>query len=142
MTSIARCLVTLLLTTISLTSTTPAESIKQQAKLDPRQIFKLYNDSVVTIETDLGKGSGFFVKDGSYVATCFHVVAGASHIEIHGTKNEKWLIESVAFDKDTDAALLKLTDQSKRRSIPVGDYSKLVTGEDLCVIGNPLGFLD
>ncbi len=113
-----------------------------ERKLTPKQIFQAYNDSVVTVVTNDSSGSGFFVKNGLLVATCYHVIKGATSIEVQGTKGEKWQVGFVYFDKDSDAAILKLADESGRKPIPVGDFSKLATGDDLSIIGNPLGFLD
>ena len=113
-----------------------------QHKLSPKEIFQKYNDSVVTIETDTKTGSGFFVKNGLLVVTCYHVIKDAKSIQIKGTKGASWEIGSVFFDEESDTAILKLADDSKRTPIPFGDFSRLETGDDLCVIGNPLGFLD
>ena len=111
-------------------------------KLSPKEIFQKYNDSVVTIETDIKTGSGFFVKNGLLVVTCYHVIRDAKSIQVKGTKGASWEVGFIYFDVESDTAILKLADDSKRTPIPVGDFSKLETGDDLCVIGNPLGFLD
>ncbi len=113
-----------------------------EKKLTPKQIFQTYNDSVVKVVTNDGSGSGFFVKNGLLVATCYHVIKGATSIEVQGTRGEKWQVGFVYLDKDSDAAILKLADDSGRKPIPFGDFTKLSTGDDLSIIGNPLGFLD
>jgi hypothetical protein len=119
-----------------------SQVIAQDAKpLTPKQVFNLRNDSVVTVVTDKGSGSGFFVKNGLVVATCFHVIKGAKSISIEGTQGIKWSVGAIWLDQESDAALLKLTEDSGRKPIPIGDFSKLSTGDDVCVIGNPLGFL-
>ena len=129
----------LFLSTLGTISPTSSQS---STKLTPKQIFANRNDSVVKVVTNAGSGSGFFVKNGGLVATCYHVIKGATSISIQGTKNENWQVSSIVFDIGSDTAILKLGLDSKRRPIPLGDYSKLETGDDLCVIGSPLGFLD
>ncbi len=119
-----------------------SQGMAQETKpLTPKQVFNLRNDSVVTVVTDKGSGSGFFVKNGLVVATCFHVIKGAKSIAIEGTQGKKWSVGAIWLDQESDAALLKLTEDSGRKPIPFGDFSKLSTGDDVCVIGNPLGFL-
>lgn len=112
----------------------------------PKQIFKAYNDSVVTINVTTAKGkasgTGFFVKNSLLVATCLHVVDDATEIVVEGTKGKKWSVGSVYFDRFADAAILKLTVDSGRQPIPLGVYKSVEIGDNVCVIGNPLGFLD
>ena len=120
----------------------PGASQESQIKpMSPKVIFDSFNDSVVKIVTDTGSGSGFFVKNGRLIATCFHVISGAKQISVEGTHGKKWSVESVSFNKEQDAALLKLSEDTLRKPIPIGDVNKLQPGDELDVIGSPLGFL-
>lgn len=114
-------------------------SSQKESALTPKELFKLRHDSVVTVITDQGEGTGFIVKNGLLVATCYHVIRDAKNIEVQGTNNTKWSVGAVYFDKDNDAAILKLTEDSKRTPIPVGDLTKMSPGDEVFVIGNPLG---
>lgn len=114
-------------------------SSQKESALTPKELFKLRHDSVVTVITDQGEGTGFVVKNGLLVATCYHVIRDAKNIEVQGTNNTKWSVGAVYFDKDNDAAILKLTEDSKRTPIPVGDLTKMSPGDEVFVIGNPLG---
>lgn len=107
--------------------------------LTPKQVFEKCHDSVVLIKTDRGQGTGFFVRNSLLVATCYHVIKNAKSIEVEGTKNAKWQVGAVYFDKSCDAAILKLTDETDRKPITLGEFAKVSTGDPLYVIGNPLG---
>ena len=45
-------------------------------------IFRENNEAVVLIETEIGKGTGFFINSSGTVLTCYHVVEGARQIRI------------------------------------------------------------
>ena len=108
-------------------------------KLSPNAIYKARAESVVTVITDSAVGSGFFVKNGLLIATCYHVVRGAQDIKVEGSKGEKWSVGFVYTNKESDIAILKLADDAKRQPIPVGSFARLEPGDELCIIGNPLG---
>ena len=93
----------LFLSTLGTISPTSSQS---STKLTPKQIFANRNDSVVKVVTNAGSGSGFFVKNGGLVATCYHVIKGATSISIQGTKNENWQVSSIVFDIGSDTAIL------------------------------------
>jgi serine protease Do len=89
-----------------------------------------------------GSGSGVIYKksgDIAYVVTNYHVIEGASQIEVtlaDGTKVEAKLLGS---DIWTDLAVLEM-DASKVKAVAeFGDSDILKQGETVIAIGNPLG---
>ncbi len=134
--------IAVLLMASALAAVAPAQrnnSSQKGTSLSPKELFKLRHDSVVKVVTDQGEGTGFIVKNGLLVATCYHVIDNAKSIQVLGTNDTKWSVGAVYFDKDNDAAILKLTEDSKRTPIPVGDLTKMSPGDEVFVIGNPLG---
>lgn len=56
-------------------------------------------------------GTGFFISNNGYVATCYHVIEGATEISIKGINNDfyrKYKARIVATDKINDLAILKI----------------------------------
>jgi serine protease Do len=82
-------------------------------------------------------GSGVVVADG-YVLTNYHVVDGASSLEV--TVNDKTYTATVAgSDEDLDLAVLKV-DELDIQPVTLGDSDLLNVGDWAICIGNPLSF--
>ncbi|WP_319502396.1 trypsin-like peptidase domain-containing protein [uncultured Draconibacterium sp.] len=115
------------------------------------------NQSVVTIQVlqkrntglgnpngytdDHGMGSGVLVGEKKiYILTAAHVVADASKIQVvfaDGTSSEATIRR---IDQTADVALLQLTEVAAH--IPpakIGDSDAMRIGDDIFIIGNPLG---
>lgn len=84
-----------------------------------------------------GSGSGVVIAKG-YVLTNYHVVEGATSLEI--TAGDKTYKATLAgYDKDIDVAVLK-ADQLDLEPVVVGDSDLLAVGDWAICIGNPLSF--
>lgn len=97
--------------------------------------------AVVLIETPLGRGSGFFVARDTLL-TNVHVVENNSVVTVrHGDGTSvSARVESRA--PAFDIAVLKvLTASPNQATIPLGNAAGLRPGQDLIVIGSPLGLL-
>ena len=82
-------------------------------------------------------GSGVVVADG-YVLTNYHVVDGASSLEV--TSGDKTYTATVAGSNETlDLAVLKV-DKLDLKPVTLGDSDKLSVGDWAICIGNPLSF--
>lgn len=112
-----------------------------EEKLTPKQVFEKYANSVVKIDAGDSQGTGFIVLDDRTVATCYHVIRGAQQIIVKTSNDQERAVQKVYFNEDKDAAILVLTKSSEHIPIPVGDYTKMSPGDELSIIGNPLGFL-
>lgn len=91
-----------------------------------------------------GNGSGFFLNPEGFVATNYHVIEGATSIQVNFTRNGK--VESypavvVASDKQNDLAIIKIDDTSYTNvsSIPYGILSRTIdTGSEVFALGYPM----
>ena len=72
-------------------------------------VYKNNVNSTVTIETEIGQGSGFFVGP-NLIATNFHVIEGATEAFCYTNSSAaKYEIEGyVALDKEVDLVILKV----------------------------------
>lgn len=95
----------------------------------------------------VSSGSGVFYKEDEshyYLMTNFHVIDGASLIQItlsHGTKVDGLLMGD---DEDTDLAVLsieksQIPEEEEISLAKIGSSDRLVVGEDVLAIGNALG---
>jgi hypothetical protein len=110
-------------------------------------IIKRISSSVVVILTynkkggKLTQGSGFFINNKGNVITNIHVIKGASRAEVKTSDGKVYPVKEVlAEDKEDDIILLSVAiPQKKVRPISISDLLPEV-GEQVVVIGNPLGF--
>lgn len=84
-------------------------------------------------------GSGFIIDADGYVLTNYHVVKGATDIEVRLLDDRRFAATLVGDDPKTDIALLKLERANDLPVLPMGDSGKLRVGDWVVAIGNPLG---
>ncbi|MFN5318950.1 MAG: S1C family serine protease [Bacteroidia bacterium] len=105
---------------------------------DATHIYKNTVNSTVTIETDNGLGSGFFVAP-NIIATNFHVIEGATEAYCYvNNSNEKYKINGyLSADRSVDLILLKVA--SLNRPPLIFSDENVSPGQQIYVIGSPKG---
>jgi len=88
-----------------------------------------------------GAGSGFIITPDGYILTNYHVIADADKINVGMYDGESYTAELIGYDDSNDIAVLKI-DASGLTPVTFGDSDKIVVGEDVVAIGNPLGELN
>ena len=101
-------------------------------------VYKNNVNSTVTIETEIGQGSGFFVG-ANLIATNYHVVEGANEAFCYTNSSAaKYEIEGyVAVDKEVDLIILKVKGVNKP-AIKMST-STPTPGQKVYVLGSPKG---
>jgi len=101
-------------------------------------VYKNNVNSTVTIETEIGQGSGFFVGT-NLIATNYHVIEGATEAFCYTNSSAaKYEIEGyVAVDKEVDLVILKVKGVNKP-AIKM-DTSTPTPGQKVYVLGSPKG---
>jgi serine protease Do len=87
-----------------------------------------------------GAGSGVIITKDGYIATNHHVVSGASKIKVTLANGENYDAKLIASDAETDLAVIKI-EENDLNAATIGDSSRLVVGQTVLAIGNPLGSL-
>ena len=95
--------------------------------------------------TSAASGSGFVLSQDGYIATNYHVIESAAKdesvtIQVSFADGKKYDAKLIGGEKDNDVAVLKI-EASGLTPATLGDSSKLVVGEAVYAIGNPLGEL-
>ena len=95
--------------------------------------------------TSAASGSGFVLSQDGYIATNYHVIESAAKdesvtIQVSFADGKKYDAKLIGGEKDNDVAVLKI-EASGLTPATLGDSSKLVVGESVYAIGNPLGEL-
>jgi S1-C subfamily serine protease len=112
--------------------------LKASASTDFSGIIEDAIKSVVTIKTNLGQGSGFFIENGGYVVTNEHVINGANAAVIVTYDGETHTVTLIGKDINMDIALLKINNTSYSK-LSLGNSNDVQVGEKVIAIGNPLG---
>ena len=81
-------------------------------------------------------GSGVIISEDGYIVTNYHVVKGASELQITLNDNRTYVAKVVGFDSKTDIALLKIS-ETNLTFLEFGDSNQLKIGEWVLAVGNP-----
>lgn len=109
------------------------------------EIYKYCVDSVVSIEvgTRYGKGfgTGFIISEEGYIVTNYHVVENTTYVKVTLHNESVYDAEIVGHEESNDLAIIKIKPQEKIESLVYGKSNDLMVGDEVFVIGNPLGDL-
>src|SRR6185436_18578988 len=130
-------------------STVPAAS---GPGLTVNEIYKRMGPGVVQITTTIGAatstdgqssqalGSGFVLDKEGHVVTNYHVVQGATSIEVRFSNDDTLKATLVGSDASTDIALLKVSAAPGALTpLTLADSDRVQVGDAVVAIGNPFG---
>ena len=93
--------------------------------------------AVVTVESGIGSGSGFFIGREGYLLTNLHVVADAKFVRVKLANGRAVVGEVLRVDRARDVALLR-TEAATAPVLAVRQGDPQI-GEDVYAIGSPYG---
>ncbi|MGW2621796.1 trypsin-like peptidase domain-containing protein [Micromonospora taraxaci] len=98
-------------------------------------------DSVVSITTDSGEGSGVVLSADGYVLTNNHVVASAAggNVLVIFADGKKAEAKVIGTDPKTDLAVVKANGVSDLKAAKFGDSDAMQVGDQVLALGSPLG---
>ncbi len=119
----------------------PNEVMQQDALVN---LYQTLSPGVVSIQvyTDAGTalGSGFVVDKEGNIVTNYHVVQGATSLEVNFQDGLKVYGQVVGEDLDSDLAVVKVdVPQDELVPLPIGDSNQALVGQTVVAIGNPYG---
>ena len=92
-----------------------------------------------TTQTVVSTGSGFFVTADGYVVTNYHVIENSNEITVSTYDGASYEATVRGYEESNDIAVLKISGTFQAAAL--GTSSGLSVGDDILVIGNPLGSL-
>lgn len=132
-------------------------NVPSATQLTPAQVYAANVDACVGITvstttnvfgyttTAAATGSGFVITEDGYIVTNHHVIEEATRdksvpITVSFQNGESYKAKLVGSEADNDVAVLKIEAQGLK-PVVLGNSDKLVVGEAVYAIGNPLGEL-
>ncbi|MEU8236803.1 trypsin-like peptidase domain-containing protein [Actinoplanes missouriensis] len=105
------------------------------------EIAAAVQDSVVSITTGSGEGSGVVLSADGYIVTNNHVVSTAQgdSVNIIFADGTKATASVVGTDPRTDLAVVKASGVSNLKAATFGDSSQSQVGDTVLALGSPLG---
>lgn len=86
-----------------------------------------------------GIGSGFIIDEEGRIITNYHVIEGATEVNVLLSTGEKVSATVVNYDQEKDIAMIQLEDASKVPGVAeLGDSDALYAGQEVIAIGTPL----
>ncbi|MGY0007141.1 trypsin-like peptidase domain-containing protein [Micromonospora sp. I033] len=108
---------------------------------DLPKIAAAVQDSIVTIMTGSGEGSGVILSADGYVLTNNHVVAsaGGDTVKVVFADGKSAQAKIVGTDPKTDLAVVKANGVSDLKAAKFGDSDGMQVGDQVLALGSPLG---
>lgn len=149
-----------LLTSVATTQSDPQAKATAPPSLPPAEqnivnVFKRVSPSVVSVankavvrdlsdyqlyEVPRGTGSGFIWDRKGHIVSNFHVIYGASAVEVTLHDGSTYAATVVGLHPDEDIAILKIDAPAERLTpIEPGQSANLQVGQTALAIGNPFG---
>lgn len=108
-------------------------------------LIKYVKERTVMLEVEFGdgssaKGSGFFIDEEGTIVTCYHVIDGATEINVVTASDGKHTATTVVnFSESNDLAVIKIDTEIKTPYLKL--YKDGVdTGEDVYAVGSPSAY--
>lgn len=133
--------------------TVQVKKVDGQTKMDPATVYASVVNSAVSINCSAtstnifgqqtqtaSSGSGFIITEDGYVVTNYHVVRGASSVQVTLYNGDTYDATVIGGDSDYDVAVLKIN-ASGLQPVTLGESADVNVGDTVLAIGNPLGEL-
>jgi len=107
------------------------------------EIYDQIKHSIVLIQTNIGLGSGFVYNHEGHIVTNYHVIEGATTIQVTFLDGNVTNASKIGEDPYSDLAVIKVNpDITTLHPVVLGNSSALTVGEPVAAIGNPFGLSD
>ena len=133
--------------------TVQVKTVDGQTKMDPATVYASVVNSAVSINCSAtstnifgqqtqtaSSGSGFIITEDGYVVTNYHVISGASSVQVTLYNGDTYDATVIGGDSDYDVAVLKIN-ASGLQPVTLGESADVNVGDTVLAIGNPLGEL-
>ncbi len=121
---------------------TPTPTATPTATATPATVSELVRNvenGIVVITTDTGLGTGFIIDADGRIVTNAHVVERLSTVTVELADETVYEANVLGVDELADVAVIQIPDKRLFHPIPLGDSSLAQVGDEVVVIGYPVG---
>ena len=111
--------------------------IKVQSE-DFSSIVEYVLQSVVSIGTERGMGSGAIIDEDGFIVTNFHVIQGANMIRVLTYNDDVYSADLIGYEPNVDIAVLKIG-AVNLQELKFDDSDDTKVGEKVIALGSPAG---
>jgi len=116
------------------------ESSIKKIKVESSDFSAIVNEilqSIVSIVTDQGQGSGVFLRTSGLIVTNEHVIRNAKSVGVLTFDKEWHRVSFIGSDPENDIALLQI--ETEYPHLRTADSDDVLVGEKVIALGNPSG---
>jgi serine protease Do len=118
---------------------TAVVNISSEKRVDGRSV---WDGALSDSQRVNGMGSGIIVDERGYIMTNAHVVDRVTSLKVRLADGSQHEATTIAVDRQTDLALIKIDAANSLPTIPFGTSSDLMLGETVIAVGNAFGYSD
>ena len=93
------------------------------------------------VTTGVSYGTGFIMTENGYIVTNYHVIENATNLTVTTYDGTSYDATVRGYDSTNDLAVLKIQADGLQ-AVTLGSSDDLIVGDQVAVIGNPLGDLN
>ncbi len=123
---------------VRITALVKKNAPKRRTNSPFEDFFKQFPEQKQNPQPTRGFGSGVLVSEDGTILTNHHVIADADKITVEMENNESFEAKVIGSDPPSDLAVLKIEGE-KFPFLRLGDSEKVLVGDIVLAIGNPLG---
>ncbi|KZE37736.1 hypothetical protein AV656_09385 [Bhargavaea cecembensis] len=114
--------------------------LRTSSQLSQQETVQAQKESVVSIVTPDGSGTGFVISEDGTILTNHHVIEGYDRVSVVLSDDRRFMADVTESYPESDMAVLEADDESGLPSLELADAYHLQEGDPVTFIGNPLSF--
>ena len=118
------------------------EVVKKKAPAAPINLPKLIaeaQNSVFTILTETGQGSGFLISDEGDVLTNAHVVEGNVDSIVKDKQGNQLFGQVIGYSNEVDIAIIRVPELAGKKPLALETSTPAMVGQEVIALGTPQG---
>lgn len=114
--------------------------LRTSSQLSQQETVQAQKESVVSVVTPDGSGTGFIISEDGTILTNHHVIEGYDRVSVVLSDDRRFMADVTESYPESDMAVLEAEDESDLPSLELADTYSLQEGDPITFIGNPLSF--
>ena len=114
--------------------------LRTSSQLSQQETVQAQKESVVSVVTPDGSGTGFIISEDGTILTNHHVIEGYDRVSVVLSDDRRFMADVTESYPESDMAVLEAEDEFGLPSLELADSFTLQEGDPVTFIGNPLSF--